>query len=210
VAARHLPLLVVPGGEAAVIADTVSGGLVFVDLDSTLSNSLQRHHLIDEDWDKTDWQAYALASRDDEVFVGVAQVVRMLFQAGHAIVIVSGRDVAARDITLAWLKANEIPYDGISMRPVGDVRPNEELKVALMTEHLQRWGREAPTLVLDDWPPLVAEMEKLGWPLLLVNPNYPVPASVLTALAELRANDFDRSYVDQRLDVIERYLRRYE
>lgn len=160
-------------------------GLVFVDLDSTLANTQHRHHMIDtEDWQGTDWEAYSAASADDEVIEGVAVTVRQLFLR-HAVVIVSGRNDTAMDTTRAWLWKNEIPFDSVVLRTRGDDRPNEQYKVEMMQAWLKQNGRTAPDLVIDDWPPLAPYLEKLGWPLLLVNPNYPIPDDVASRLLEM-------------------------
>jgi hypothetical protein len=148
--------------------------VVFVDLDSTLADTRPRWHLIEDDYDKTDWVKYALACADDIPITGTAALVRMLFQF-HRIVILSGRAAAASKLTREWLSNHVIPYDMIVLREEGPdfYTPNGEWK----SKQIAKWKYEHPqdvlSLVIDDWPEAKEVIERdHGIPVLMVNPMY--------------------------------------
>lgn len=154
--------------------------VVFVDLDSTLANTKQRQHIIEDAREagrEVDWDEYSMACTADTPFPGPVQLVRVLHWSGYQIVIVSGRSEVARVRTLRWLHRNAIPFDEVILKPPGnDGVPNEEFKV----KAIQAWINAnpdhddllKPTLILEDWPPAKDRMEAEGWKVLLVNPDY--------------------------------------
>lgn len=54
----------------------------------------------------------------------------------YTIIVVSGREDSCRDITLAWLNNNFIPYDELHMRKTGDHRKDDIVKKELFNEHI--------------------------------------------------------------------------
>lgn len=52
-----------------------------------------------------------------------------MHEDGHIIWIMSGRREDTKEATLEWLEKNEVPWDYISMRGVGDRTQDTELKI---------------------------------------------------------------------------------
>jgi hypothetical protein len=155
--------------------------VVFVDLDSTLADTRQRQHIIEDARAagyEPDWEAYSLACAGDAPMDGPIQLVRMLTWEGYHIVILSGRSEAAMFRTNEWLYRNQVPFNELILRPKAvsyDVSP-EEFKVAAIEAWIERNPDHddpvRPTLILEDWPPAADAMKAKGWKVLLVNPDY--------------------------------------
>lgn len=75
---------------------------------------------------------------EDAVIEHIADIVRMLDAAEFYIVIMSGRSEACMEETERWLIENQIPYDDIFMRAVGDKRADNIVKEELF------WTKVAP------------------------------------------------------------------
>lgn len=150
---------------------------VFCDLDSTLCDTRQRWHLIRPGDERrfTDWVAYSMACADDAPVVGTVTLLRLLVSAIDVrIVILSGRNVAATDLTVEWLERHEVPYDGLLLRD--DARfgriPNGRYK----REQILSWMIEHPHdeafLMIDDYPAVAPHLAEIGVPTLIVDPGY--------------------------------------
>lgn len=77
----------------------------------------------------------------------VPKVVRQLDKS-HKVIIMSGRDDNCMDVTVDWLRSNDIPFDEIYMRTTGDVRPDWIIKNELFQQHVADQYHVA--LVIDD------------------------------------------------------------
>lgn len=155
---------------------------VISDLDSTLRNTKQRHHLAPKKGAKAqgdgvldhvhaDWLDYAMACAEDVPMMGPIMVLRMARAHGHAIHIVSGCSEEARSLTEAWLYKHDVPFDTLRMHSAHDVTNNAEYKIQHV-HYLQERGFE-PILFLEDWPSVARQIEReTGVPVLLVNPDY--------------------------------------
>lgn len=84
----------------------------------------------------------------DRVKHATAEVVRLFAQAGYAIVLFSGRDDSSRAMTIAWLEANDIPFNELVMRKIGDRRRDSKVKREMFERTVR--GKYAVLLVLDD------------------------------------------------------------
>lgn len=88
------------------------------DLDSTVSNTMQRHPLINQEHPHlTDWRAYSMACSKDAVIEPVALTIRALAKS-HPIIFVSARDKDAQQITETWLDSHVIPFDHVFLDSV--------------------------------------------------------------------------------------------
>lgn len=56
--------------------------------------------------------------------------------AVDAIVVVSGRDETARRATESWLAFNDIPFDRLFLRRLGDTRPDHIVKAELLDQEI--------------------------------------------------------------------------
>lgn len=155
------------------------------DLDSTLSDTRQRHSLSPfVDSSKT-WDDYSLASANDLPMQGTIALVRMLIP-NYEIHILTGRRESALEVTKAWLAKYKVPYDVLRMRKESDPFTNEEYKVEYLISLLDRGLN--PVLFINDWPEECEEVEKrVGIPTLCVNPRYECGADpVLVGWAGLK------------------------
>lgn len=107
---------------------------------------------------------------EDAVIEHIAELVRMLYENGYNIVIMSGRSDACQEQTERWLIENDIPYDDIFMRKFGDSRKDSVVKEELF------WDFVAPKydieFALDDRQQVVDHTrEVLKIPVLQVAPG---------------------------------------
>ncbi|MDQ3695359.1 MAG: hypothetical protein M3464_17275 [Chloroflexota bacterium] len=119
---------------------------IICDIDGTLADLGTRHPF---DFGTVD---------QDAVKHATAELVRILHRAGYAIILFSGRDDSARELTLAWLAANEIPFDSLTMRRTGDRRKDSVVKRQMYERTVQ--GTYDVLLVLDDRDQVVAMWRK--------------------------------------------------
>ena len=87
-------------------------------------------------------------------------VLRSLYHSGLGIILMSGRDEKYREATERWLERYLIPYDELHMRPRGDVRSDDIVKLELFDKHVR--DRYWPWLVLDDRDRCVYLWRRLG------------------------------------------------
>jgi hypothetical protein len=73
---------------------------------------------------------------------------------------VSGRDGSCRELTENWLAANNIPFDGLFMRPVGDMRKDSIVKMEIFENEFK--GKYNIKFILDDRNQVVAMWRSLG------------------------------------------------
>lgn len=81
----------------------------------------------------------------DEVVAGLARTVQL---TGNKVLIVSGRDDECEPQTVAWLRANHVPFDEIHMRKTGDTRKDTIVKREIFDTHLR--DRFNVRFVVDD------------------------------------------------------------
>ena len=96
----------------------------------------------------------------DKPVEAIVKMAKVLYVAGFSIVVMSGRDGACFDLTEKWLKAHDIPFDLLVMRPQGDTRKDNIVKVELFREHVAPhyyvWG------TFDDRNQVVAMWRAIG------------------------------------------------
>ncbi|MFF2570508.1 AAA family ATPase [Streptomyces sp. NPDC058084] len=104
----------------------------------------------------------------DLLNVPVREALRA-FRAAHQdrIVLLSGRSEDHRELTEAWLKRYEVPYDELWMRPSGDGRSDDLVKAELFDSHVRH--RYAVRVSLDDRDRVVAVWRRMGLPTWQVN-----------------------------------------
>jgi len=98
-----------------------------VDVDGTLALNTHRN-------------PYAWREAGDDV-PNLAVVTASQALAAHpsvaAIIVISGREERARDITAHWLESEGVPFDLLLMRPNGDFRSDETVKEELFRRHVE-------------------------------------------------------------------------
>ena len=90
----------------------------------------------------------------DVVNEPVKQVVLAYRACYGKVLIISGREDVARDMTAAWLERHEIPYDGLFLRRRGDRRRDTIVKREIFERAIA--GRYRVDFVLDHRDQVVA------------------------------------------------------
>lgn len=85
---------------------------------------------------------------------------------GHHIVIVTGRDAWARELTVQWLSQHlPVPTAGLHMRRDGDFRSNAAVKREIHSRLALQYDIRA---AIDDDPDIVALWREIGIPVAMV------------------------------------------
>lgn len=101
------------------------------------------------------WDAFHAAMADTPVIEPVARVLRRIRAGGDAIVLCSGRPAGWQAQTVAWLEKNDLPFDGIYLRPGGaDEMSDPDVKRGLLAD--MRGDGFEPWIVFDDRASVVA------------------------------------------------------
>jgi hypothetical protein len=77
-----------------------------------------------------------------------------------AILLISGREEKARDLTERWLNQFEIPYQHLFMRASGDYRADDVVKEEIYRSYIQ--PRYSVTAVFDDRDRVVKMWRRIG------------------------------------------------
>lgn len=132
---------------------------ILVDLDGTLADTTHRRCLIDKGREGgPDWRAYSLACLDDPPIAEMVWLVGALDDGTTSIVIMSGRDEAARQLTKDWLNAHGVGYHRLLMRAAGDRTRNVDLKLRWIEELAAEGYRIV--YAIDDFPAVLAAIEE--------------------------------------------------
>lgn len=120
-----------------------------VDVDGTLAHMRTRGPF---DWKRVE---------EDEVDEAVSLVVRSLNKSAEFyILVMSGRDSSCRRETEDWLLDNDIPFDGLFMRPEGDMRKDNIVKSELFDTYVR--DNFDVQFVLDDRNQVVKMWRAMG------------------------------------------------
>ena len=107
---------------------------VIFDLDGTLADCTHRLRYIHPPKiegalkQKKDWHAFFTACADDSLITDVAVMLRLMWELGFVVLLVSGRSDLVRGETVTWLARNLLPYHRLYMRVNGDHRPDDIVK----------------------------------------------------------------------------------
>ena len=106
---------------------------VIFDLDGTLADIEERRQLSTKEDGKMDWDKFFDPNNIslDKPNWSVIHMAKILKDAGHQIVIFSGRSKATKDTTKEWLNKFGVPFDVLKMRPTGHpwaFMPDDKLK----------------------------------------------------------------------------------
>lgn len=133
------------------------------DIDGTIANNKHREHHIVNDHGKRDWPGWYGDLHKDTPFPHILKLINDLSGLGlNHIILVSGRGAEYRDATVDWLEAYDIPYDALYMRPIGDRRDDNIIKVELLRE-IQAQGYNV-IMAFDDRNRVVKAWREAGIP----------------------------------------------
>jgi predicted kinase len=123
---------------------------IIVDIDGTLASMNNRSpydwHRVHEDTPRAAVEDLLRVYKDSVPYV--------------RIILMSGRDSAAREGTERWLEDNQIPYDELHMRAAGDTRKDDLVKYELFNQHVRDQYRV--WMVLDDRDQVVKMWRAMG------------------------------------------------
>jgi|TARA_Y100000022_G_C13113339_1_gene312310 phosphoglycolate phosphatase-like HAD superfamily hydrolase len=119
---------------------------VIFDVDGTLMNISHRRKFVE--MKPKDWKAFREQTVNDTPNLDVFAVAKSLHQAGHNIIIASGRNKSQRAITLKQLMSEGLVFRAIYLRSDSDYRPDTEVKAQMLDKmKAEGWN---PELVFDD------------------------------------------------------------
>jgi len=107
------------------IAESDPQDIIF-DMDGTLADVDHRRHFVERK--PKDWDSFYAGMIGDTPIQPVVMMAQLLKLAGHRIIIATGRPRSYNNITLQFLKDNDIPYDAVYLRTVKDYRPDTVVK----------------------------------------------------------------------------------
>jgi predicted kinase len=122
--------------------------VVIYDIDGTVA---KMNHRSPFDWTRV---------HEDSVNEPIADIVRQYHREGCPVFAVSGRDGSCRELTENWLRANDIPFDGLFMRPAGDMRKDSLVKMEIFEKEFK--GKYNIKFILDDRPSVLRMWRSLG------------------------------------------------
>lgn len=96
----------------------VSGGdAVVFDIDGVICNADARQHFLEKP--KKDWRGFFGACGNDELIEETSRLISVL-TPDVAVVLLTGRPLDVRDITVDWLRRHDIRWNLLIMRERGD------------------------------------------------------------------------------------------
>jgi len=107
---------------------------VIFDLDGTLADIDHRLHFVQNG--NKNWDAFYAACSEDGPKHPIIELARMCDDAGHRIIISSGRSENVRSETEKWLEENGVVYAELYMRPNACFVPDQALKKAWLDQGL--------------------------------------------------------------------------
>jgi len=144
--------------------------LYIFDMDGTISDSTHRTHLLADREDKHRWPKFHAAAGDDPPNEAVLKMLCMLINAGHDVLIFTGRSDEVRADTLLWLKSFAGDYldiffdfeEVLIMRPEKDHREDTILKMDWYQNLLTEQDRKRLVAVFEDRTRMVKMWRELG------------------------------------------------
>lgn len=134
--------------------------VVIVDYDGTLSDGKHRLHLLPtKDLHITEsWSEFNRASAYDEPIRNTIDVINAMYEAGYAVIILTGRSDEVRQESINWLYNNGVLFTHIIMRRSFDNRKDTVIK----EEVLRAIGLENIVACWDDSPTVIKHLRGMG------------------------------------------------
>tara|TARA_Y100000590_G_C15455022_1_gene914210 strand:- start:251 stop:688 length:438 start_codon:yes stop_codon:yes gene_type:complete len=129
---------------------------IIVDIDGTLANIDHRRKDFLND---NDWKAINSKINLDSINFWCKELIDSL-KNKYKIILVTGRKVEFRDITLKWLNENEVSYSEIFFRENNDYRDDTVIKKEIYKKNIM--PNYIPLFVVDDRSKVVTMWRDLG------------------------------------------------
>lgn len=117
------------------------------DVDGVLSDASGRQHFL-EGPGRRDWRAFFDAAGEDRLIEEVARLLELL-DSSLVVVLLTGRPVRVRPLTVEWLERQRLRWDLLVMRPAGTYAASLEFKRQTVRE-LRRQGYDLRLAFEDD------------------------------------------------------------
>lgn len=138
------------------------------DLDGVLSDATSRQHFLDGPG-RRDWQGFFDACGEDPLIEASAALLHLL-DPGLVVVLLTGRPVRVRRMTLAWLDRHRLRWDLLVMRAGGSYAGAREMKRVAVAD-LRAMGFDL-RLAVDDDARIVEMFGEEGVPALYIHSGY--------------------------------------
>lgn len=145
----------------------VLGETVVFDLDGVLSDAAGRQHYLE--WPGRNWRAFFEAVGDDPVIEEVGTLLHALDHR-YFVVLLTARPMAVQDQTHDWLVRNDLRWDLLVMRDMGDYDLAAEFKAGTV-DQLRAAGLE-PALAFEDDQRNVEMFRGRGIPCVYIHSGY--------------------------------------
>jgi phosphoglycolate phosphatase-like HAD superfamily hydrolase len=134
--------------------------LVVFDIDGTLANI---EHRLDYVRSKPkNWAAFDAGIPNDKVNHPVAAIFHQMVDAGHEVILASGRNERSRQATVDWFAANSLRgWKRLYMRKADDFRGDDIVKQEILDQIIADYGKK-PDMVFDDRPRVVRMWRDAG------------------------------------------------
>jgi len=126
-----------------------------VDIDGTIATNTGSRGFYD--WDKVGLDGPIQTTID---------VVKTLFDGGHYVILLTGRDERSKQETEKWLYEYDVPYHAMYMRPEGSMEKDRYVKHKLFIDHVA--SKHSIKGVFDDRPQVCLLWHDLGLPVFKV------------------------------------------
>jgi hypothetical protein len=143
------------------------GPAVVFDIDGVLSNAAGRQHFLESP--RADWRGFFEAAGDDPLIDEVARLLELL-DPDLRIVLITGRPVRVRDLTIEWLDRHQLRWDLLAMRSFGDYDAAPVFKEQTVAE-LRDYGFDL-RLAFEDDRRNVAMFHDQGIPCIYIHSGY--------------------------------------
>jgi acid phosphatase class B len=132
--------------------------IVLCDIDGTLANVVHRLHLVSGE--EKNWEEFNSKCREDHVKEDIANILRQIYADEETeISIITARENKWIEDTKRWLELNDIPYNTLHMRKVGDRRSDSDVKKEIFRKN---YKKKNVWFVLEDRSKVVKMWRELG------------------------------------------------
>ena len=131
------------------------------DIDGTLADATHRlHHILGKE--KKDWDAWDAETDGDTPIVPIVGILQALYDHGHKIMLLTGRNERVRELTEQWLEDHNIHYHWLVMRPHGDRRDDTIVKLEQLEQFMRNRNDRIQT-IFEDRRRLVVAFREAGY-----------------------------------------------
>jgi uncharacterized HAD superfamily protein len=133
--------------------------LICFDIDGTLADVSHRVHF----WRQKpkNWNMFKSEMANDAPIEQIVTIARMMYKAGHTVILCTGRSEDTRDLTEQWLFHHGVKFEKLYMRAEKDYRSDDIIKLELLNQIVVDFGQK-PDIVFDDRPRVVKMWRENG------------------------------------------------